>query len=154
MCGGVEFRVPGKVEPVRTYFPVPLARLPIQGRDQPVVWGRRQGEIDGSPLPVTGWARQDSIDHHKWDRFNPTIAYLEVDKFMEKAAHETIDPEHPKRKPSRKSYWFDLKDGEAIEALLVRTPQGEERVYVVTVPTPAEYFELIEHERWPKVVRL
>lgn len=156
MCGGVQYRVSDRVEPIKTYFPIPYARLPVQRAEGPemLIWGRRKGEIEGESLPVTGWARQDSIDKHKWDRFDPEFVYLAVDRYMEKATHETIDPAYPNRKPKRQSYWFDLKPGEAIEALIAHAPNGEKRLYVVTVPTPAEYFELIEHDRWPKVVNL
>ena len=51
----------------------------------------------------------------------------------------------------RKSHWFDVTPGQAIQGLLAN--HGEEsRVYAVTINTPAEYHYI--HDRWPRLVEL
>jgi len=60
MCGGVHYKKDG--ESYRSYFPNPKAQLPVlteDGDTELVQWGRR--EKQAGHLPVTGWARLDSI---------------------------------------------------------------------------------------------
>lgn len=83
-----------------------------------------------------GWARSDSIELAKWERYNPVIVQLAAHGFMEKHAEKA-------------SHWIDVPEGKAIKALIVNN-KNEQRVYVVTEDTPEEYAWV--HDRFPKLV--
>ncbi|HSH98894.1 MAG TPA: hypothetical protein VK954_11435 [Methyloradius sp.] len=126
--------------------------MPVDRGDGQVEWVR-WGKRSEENLPGFlngGWARQKTIESGWWDKYQPEFVSLAVQAFMEKEGNPTTDPEHPNRKPTRKSHWFDIEPGKAIEALIAHV-EGDKRLYVVTVPTPAEYAWL-EHDRWPKIV--
>jgi hypothetical protein len=134
MCGGVEFQYQGRDQKV--YFPYPDAKLPVRTRDgsiELVGWGRRK-EQPGQ-LPPSGWARLESVQAQKWDRWKPQPVKIIVDRFMEKDADRT-------------SHWFDLRNGEFIQGLLA-TWNDERRLYVVTTEPP---HELSGFKRWPRVM--
>jgi hypothetical protein len=134
MCGGVEYKHDGQRHKV--YFPYPDAQLPVRKRDgsiELVGWGRR--EEQPGQLPPSGWARLESVQTHKWDRWNPQPVKIIVDRFMEKDAHKS-------------SHWFALRDNEFIQGLLA-TWNDECRLYVVTVEPPAEQQGF---KRWPRVM--
>jgi hypothetical protein len=153
MCAGVEYREPLPSDKVwKVYFPSPVAALPVNRGDSVewVKWGRRNAAEEGKGFLVTGWARQQSTEEGKWDKYKPEFVTLAAQGFMEKEKVATIDPLHPNRKPTRKSHWFNIEPGKAIQALIVQIEQ-EKRIYVETVPLPAEYAWL-EHERWPLIV--
>jgi hypothetical protein len=69
MCGGVLFTFRGKE--LKTFFPQTNAVLTMclkSGGIELITWDRRRlGEA--GRLPQTGWARQESIDAGKWDRY-------------------------------------------------------------------------------------
>ncbi len=79
MCAGVEYREPSGKD-WKVYFPSPKAALPINREDSVewVKWGRRNASEDGKGFFVTGWARQQSIDEVKWDKFHPEFVSLAV----------------------------------------------------------------------------
>lgn len=134
MCGGVEYQHEGQDH--RIYFPYPEAKLPVRRRDgsiELVGWGRRK-EQPGH-LPPSGWARLESVQAHRWDRWNPQPVKIIVDRFMEKDEQKS-------------SHWFDLHDGEFIQGLLASW-NDEHRLYVVTVEPPAEQTGF---KRWPRVM--
>lgn len=137
MCGGVEVagRYSATGKPIRVYFPNPKAALPVlqaDGSVEWITWGRRK-EQPGH-LPATGWARDDSIAVGKWARYHPQQVRVVAERFMEKDE-------------AKQSHWFDLAEGQTIEALLLQ--QGEERrVYVVTTTAPSNSRV---HERWPAI---
>jgi putative SOS response-associated peptidase YedK len=137
MCGGVKYTdQTGKGWTV--YFPGSKAALPVLKRDgdvEWVTWGKRREEPDKF-FASGGWARLDSIDEGKWQRFHPRPVLIPVQSFMEKD-HE------------RQSHWFDVPAGQAIQGLLANH-QDQMRVYVVTIDTPAEYHWI--HDRWPRLV--
>lgn len=153
MCAGVRYVEPnGKVWNV--YFPSPAAALPVlrpQGVEW-VKWGRRNQAEEGKGFLVTGWARWASVQDGKWDKFSPELVTLAARQFMEKERKESIDPAFPKRKPSRRSFWFDIEEGKAIQALVAHV-EDQQRLYVVTDVIPAEYGWL-DHDRWPRLVTL
>ena len=134
MCGGVEYQWAGKKR--KTYFPMIHAQIPIlmrSGKLKLFEWGRREREQ--GDLPATGWARIDSIQDGKWDRFDHQQARIIVDQYMEKDR-------------DRNSHWFKLGPGQYIQGLLVRSGD-EQRVYVVTEPPPAHLATI--HDRWPRI---
>jgi putative SOS response-associated peptidase YedK len=139
MCGGVKYTdKPGKDWSI--YFPSPKAALPVLKRDgdvEWVVWGKRKEEpVQG--FPNGGWARLDSIQSGKWERYHPRSVVLPVQSFMEK--------DH-----KRKSHWIEVPQGDAIQGLLAQV-HDECRLYVVTEETPAEYHWI--HDRWPRLLKL
>lgn len=136
MCGGVEVagRYTNTGKPVRVYFPNPKAALPVlqaDGSVEWITWGRRR-EQPGH-LPVTGWARDDSITAGKWARYHPQPVQVVAKRFMEKDE-------------AKQSHWFDLAESQTIKALLMELGE-ERRVYVVTTAPPSDAIRI--HTRWP-----
>ena len=138
MCAGLEYIEPtGKVWKV--YFPNPKAALPVvlsNGAVEWVKWGRRKEEQ--APFVQGGWARMDSIEAGKWDRYNPQPVTLAAQKFMEKDAEKV-------------SHWIVVPQGFAIHALIVHN-ELDKRLYIVTEDTPPEYSWV--HDRWPRLIQL
>jgi len=133
MCGGVSYISNGKV--IKTYFPIPLAQLPILKRDQSndmLIWGRRREEK--GDFPLGGWARHESIQSGVWDKYQPQPVKIPVDSFMEKDK-------------DRVSHWFDLEDGQFIQGLVAHLGH-DSRVYVVTVEPEDKSI----HDRFPRIV--
>jgi hypothetical protein len=138
MCSGVKYTESSGKE-WKVYFPNPMAALPITKNDGAVEWikwGRRREEQ--APFVQGGWARGDSIELGKWERYNPVFVHLAVQSFMEKDEKKV-------------SHWIDVPRGYAIEALIVDS-NDEKRIYVVTESTPLEFAWV--HDRWPKLVSL
>jgi hypothetical protein len=134
VCGGVLYRCNG--EQIRTLFPNPHAMLPVRKRDGSVEllpWGRRKRQ-QGS-LPLGGWARHESIQEGRWDKWNPIPVKLVIDEFMEQDI-EGIDR------------WYAVTEGKWIQGL-VATWDLERRVYVVTI-TP--HMDDAIHGRWPRIL--
>lgn len=136
MCAGLEYIEPqGKVWKV--YFPNPKAALPVDlgnGAVEWIKWGRRKEEQ--APFVQGGWARIDSIEAGKWDRYKPEQVTLATHKFMEKDA-------------AKLSHWIEVPHGLAIQALVVQHNE-DKRLYIVTVDTPSEYSWV--HDRWPSLI--
>lgn len=135
MCGGVEYQDGART--ARVFFPQPEARLPVRRRDGGVAWlpwGRREDEAVA--LPGGGWARLESIQAGKWDRYRPRPVLIPVIRFMEKDR-------------DGRSHWFDVPERCMVQGLLA-TGGGERRVYVVTVDAPEDLSPL--HDRWPRLV--
>jgi hypothetical protein len=134
MCGGVLYTYKG--QEVRVYFPNPKAALPVRTRygDMAIViWGRRKEEQ--GVLPPGGWARLDSIQAGRWDKYFPVPVKIAASSFMEKDK-------------AGKSHWFDLTRSQWIQGLVARDA-GEERVYVVTIKPQLPD---AVHDRWPRIV--
>jgi putative SOS response-associated peptidase YedK len=135
MCGGVYYKKGDEV--VRTYFPNPKAQLPVMTADgdtELVQWGRREGQ-EGN-LPMTGWARLDSIRAGKWKRCAPIPVKIPVLSFMEKDYQG-------------QSHRYDLDGDQFIQGLLAQSGH-EKRVYVVTIQPTEEQADI--HNRWPRVL--
>jgi hypothetical protein len=77
MCGGVYYASNGG--DIRFYFPNPEAQRP--GGIQLLAWGRRPGKA--GKLPLGGWARLNSIDEGRWDRWFPIPVKMPLKCFME-----------------------------------------------------------------------
>jgi len=141
MCAGLAlFR---DMNEIRVFFPNPRARLlcmKLEGGPQvEAIWGRRnQQEYPESGLPVTGWARKESLDAGKWDRFQGEHVYVPALSYMEKDA-------------GRQSHWFDLERDQFLVGMLVGW-RDLKFVYMVTVPTPEMYRHI--HHRWVLIQQL
>lgn len=138
MCGGVRYTDKGGKE-WKIYFPSPKAALPVlrkNGEIEWVTWGKRKEEPERFFAPG-GWARLDSVQAGKWQRFHPRPVLLPVQSFMEK--------DH-----DGQSHWIAVAPGQLIQGLLA-THEDQARVYVVTTDTPAEYHWI--HDRWPRLVQ-
>lgn len=137
MCGGVHFSYGN--EYMRVYFPNPQSRLPVLMSDGSVTlfpWGRRHGQT--GQLPITGWARLDSIYSGKWERYFPKPVKIPALSFMEKDYEGN-------------SHWYDMQKGQFIQGLIARLG-NEHRVYVVTIEPEPE--DAMIHDRWPRVVQV
>ena len=134
MCGGVYYSHDG--EDKKVYFPNPYALLPVRMRDKSIellAWGRRKEQLGN--LPLGGWARLESINTGRWDKYFPKPVKIPVKSFMEK--------DHVGQ-----SHWFDLTKGQCIQGLVARD-KDESRLYDVTV-TPEDPSAV--HDRWPRIV--
>lgn len=137
MCSGVKYTESTSGKEWKVYFPNPKAALPVfksDGSVEWIKWGRRREEQ--APFVQGGWARSDSIELGKWERYNPNKVQLAAHGFMEKDAEKL-------------SHWIDIPEGKAIEALIVQH-NDEKRVYVVTEDTPEEFSWVCD--RWPRIV--
>lgn len=138
MCGAVYFNY--GAETMRVYFPNPKAMLPVIKDDGGIVllpWGRRKQQ--NGNLPVTGWARLDSIYCGVWDKYLPIPVKIPALSFMEKDFEGN-------------SHWYDLQKGQFIQGLVARAMNSNERrVYVVTLEPELEDAQI--HSRWPRVVQ-
>ncbi len=141
MCGGVDYRVQPKRYQV--YFPQPGARLPVKTRShgvKQVHWGRRSSEP--GHLPVTGWARLESIERGVWARWRPLPAKVMVDSWQEK------------NKKIGQTFWHALREDQYLQGLLARL-RDEKRVYIVTVAPAKEagIISLARYDRIPRIMR-
>jgi hypothetical protein len=136
MCGGVHFLYGEDF--LRMYFPNPKAMLPAIKKDgtlELIPWGRRQTQ-EGK-LPITGWAKIESIYAGKWERYFPKPVKIPVLSFMEKDFEGN-------------SRWYDLQKGQFIQGLVAREG-NEKRIYVVTLEPELEDAQI--HSRWPRVIQ-
>ena len=137
MCAGLVFKDDKNPElTYKVYFPIPYAKIPIITKDrvkETVFWGRRnEKEFSETKLPITGWAKIESIKKGWWNRFNPEKVYIPALKYMEK------DKEG-------KSHWFEVDDGKYIVGLKVKW-NDIVACYIVTIPTPKDFIHI--HNRW------
>lgn len=141
MCGGTRY-IDEAGKDWKIYFPNPKAALPVRREGEKiewVKWGLRKEEKNVPKGFVQGgWARIDSVDTGKWEKYQAERVKLAVIAFMEK------DKE-------RISHWVDVPDGAALDGLVV-TIGGESRLYVVTESTPVAFAWV--HDRWPRLVSL
>ena len=133
MCSGVEHE--GQMH----LWKDPAVQLPVLLRDGATSW-IRWGERHGvqSPFFQGPCARLESIREGKWGRFQPRAVRIPVTRYME-------------RDQKSAPYWVRLEAGHYLQGLLA-TWAGEQRIYVVTVESPAEFRHV--QERWPRVVTL
>ena len=101
-----------------------------------VRWGERHGVQ--SPFFQGPCARLESIKERKWNRFNPRSVKIVMDRYME-------------RDLKNKPYWVKAPEGAVLQGLLA-TWGDEQRVYVVTTETPAEFQHV--QPRWPRILEM
>jgi hypothetical protein len=149
MCGGVRFTYDEKLEPMlaETFSSEQLEQARASGvvtsvfwQGRPVLpaivddelrlydWGNRD---DTLKLPKTGWVRIESLEAGKWKYLRPREIII--------PAFEGVE----------KKVWFGIDHG--IRGFLVRR-DGQERVYMLTLPPTPEYRELTGHDRMPALI--
>ena len=133
MCSGIEY------EWQMHLWKDPEARLPVRLKDGSLKW-IRWGERHGvqSPFFQGPCARLESIKERKWDRFNPRSVKIVMDRYME-------------RDLKNKPYWVKASEGAVLQGLLA-TWGDEQRIYVVTTETPAEFQHV--QPRWPRILEM
>ncbi len=104
--------------------------LPVnRGGDIDLVdWGNRDKKIK---LPKTGWARQESLQRHKWDYLNPKKVEIPVNEGYEK------------------DIWFKTDPLQGVEI----KKENEDRVYMITKPSSPSYKKLTGHDREPVIIK-
>jgi hypothetical protein len=137
VCTAVKYRHDGAL--VFVHFAKPGAVLPVllrSGEVRYVPWGRRQGE--SGRLPLSGWARLDSVRKGTWDKYSPVPVRIPVQQFMER------DWEGAAR-------WYNVGEDFALQGVLAGC--GDEvRVYVIAVrPSTTALRQM--HQRWPRIVK-
>lgn len=103
--------------------------LPIQEENGSIVllpWGNRN---INEKMPKTGWAKNESLQKHKWDYLKPVNSKILADKGYEKGV------------------WFDIPNG-FLKGITIKQ-QDQSLVYMVTQPASPEYFKLTGHDRQP-----
>jgi hypothetical protein len=146
MCIGIEFFVDAELRTV--YFDSKDPALPLRGRGGVIRfcrWGARSPEYFapdnvsgwGSKFPETGWLPLDEIRAGKWARFEPRPARIVATRFL------VLDE-------WRLPQYFVVPPRNFIQGL-VATIAPYQRVYVVTVPPPADAADL--WPAWPRLVR-
>lgn len=121
------------------HFAKPGAVLPVllrSGEVRYVPWGRHQGE--SGRLPLSGWARLDSVRKGTWSKYSPIPVRIPVHQFME-------------RDREGAAHWYSVGEGFALQGVLARC--GEEvRVYVIAVKPSTTALRQM-HQRWPRIVK-
>lgn len=146
MCGGVGFKIKNIPEPeLRKYYSPELIKrfettdriesffwrsdavLPVKSETgvELMAWGNKDKQLK---LPLTGWAKAESLKAHKWDYLKPEIVDLPVDLGYEKKT------------------WFDLPKG--IKGIVVKKGKIE-RVYMITKEADENYQKQTGHNREP-----
>ena len=133
----------GSVVLFESQTPQPAIRL-TSGAVAFYPWGTRGPTYyagDNTPgwaikFPVGGWAPLDGIRAGEWQRFEPRPVRILVTRFLQVGAFQV-----PR--------YFALLRGEFVQGLLA-TLSNDTRVYVVTVPEPAEYAD--EQWYWPRIL--
>ena len=103
----------------------PVLPISMPAGTQLRLWGNKS---QGNNLPLTGWARIESLQSGKWDRWQPEPVDLPLERGYEKKA------------------WFKFKRG--AKGILVKNEQ-DERVYIITQNASAEYRQATGHDREP-----
>jgi len=146
MCGGVGFKIknipevelkkyysPGLIKRFKTanrvesFFWRSDAVLPVKTKDgaELMKWGNKDKQLK---LPLTGWAKIESLKAHKWDYLKPEIVDLPVDSGYEKKT------------------WFDSPNG--FKGIMVKKGE-EERIYMITKQADENYQKQTGHNREP-----
>lgn len=147
MCGGVAFNLKGvpKAELAKFYSEEEVRALKKKGGAEcffwdkrpvlPVVcdgrvklkdWGNRDKKLY---LPITGWAKKESVDAGRWEKYKPKLVDI------------------PAKRGFEKGVWFDFKDAKT-SGLLVGKKDAE-RVYIITKKADNEYRKITGHDRMP-----
>ena len=144
MCAGIEYLRDG--ERVVRLFRLAgrgVARPPTRWRDLVLSLGRapslllrrRQSNGHAKRFPEEHCARLEDIHANKWASYEPRPVRILASRFIQ------LDP-------MIGPVYFPLKRGEFIQGLLASISDNH-RVYVVTVPAPAQYAD-----RWPEWPRI
>lgn len=144
MCGSIRYNSPEQEQKFMTigygnpYAALPVHRPHIANGIEWVQWGKRESQIEVQGLPITGWARMDTILKGGWDRYKPEFVNIVVQQFSEKG-------------DNNKRFWFDIDEGYSLAGLIAHSETAS-RLFVITTPVPDELAYI--HDRWPKIVSL
>lgn len=117
------------------------ALLPVRkrsGRDELVLWGRKEGEPgDSDLLPSVSISK---IKNGDWEMFAPRWVKLFVARF------QMPDTEG-------KPHWHDLPQGAFLQGVLIKDTDERQtrRVYIASIDVPPELAELSQSGQWPHV---
>jgi hypothetical protein len=149
MCTAVEYLVNGEAQ---LGYSDTKAELPVRlrgGRIKFFPWGSASDlhHTDNTPgwlgkFPEGSHASLESIRANAWMRFEPDPVRIVASRFL------MVDRWQVPR-------FFALAVGEFIQGLVAHI-QHYERLYVVTVPTPAEHVEEFPgaYPGWPRIVSM
>lgn len=141
MCYAVRYKKKSQnstQEPEEDIYIGSKAMIPVRQKDggiRMVRWGKTKTET--GQAYDTYWARLESLQANKWSRLQPIAVDIPVIAFAE-------------HKPDNSSEWHELQSGLVIRGAYIND-QGTERVYVVTIPVPAELASFSKKGRWPRV---
>lgn len=128
-CGGIYLDITTN-KLIKVFFPIPNVLIPIvdqNGAYEICQWGQRENDKNLiKDLPVTGWARIESLDKPYWTKYKPQKVLLPFKSFFEK---DRNDPLYPKNKATE----FKLKESEFLQGILIESPV-KKIVYVITKP--------------------
>lgn len=145
MCTGIEYVRDG--ERVAVYFDSHEPDLPVRQRGGAIRfyrWGARSAQYfshdnlggHAKKFPETCCASLADIRADKWLTYEPRPVRLVASRIIQ--IDRTIGP-----------VYFPLQAGEFLQGLLASVGDHK-RVYVVTVPAPAEYAD--RWPEWPRIV--
>lgn len=141
-CGGIYLDTTTN-KLIKVFFPIPNVIIPIidqYGTYELSQWGQRETDKHLiKDLPITGWARVESLGKTYWTRHNLKEVIVPFKSFFEK---DRGDPMYPKNKATE----FELKENQALQGILIEHPE-KNIVYVVTEPINNWI-----HDRYPVVV--
>ena len=141
-CGGIYLDITTN-KLIKVFFPIPNVLIPIideNGTYELCQWGQRESDKNlVKELPVTGWARIESLDKQYWTKYKPKKVFIAFKSFFEK---DKNNPSYPKNKATE----FELKHEQALQGILVENP-NRKIVYIVTEP-----IQNWIHDRYPVIV--
>lgn len=151
MCGGIGFKLSKinksqlkdflseeeinkaeKCGELRSFFWSKKPFLPVSSDNETrlLEWGNRDKTVE---LPLTGWAKEESINHGKWDHYGPQYVKIIAETGFEKGK------------------WFQI-NGAGIMGIKIRSGD-KERVYMVTKASSQKYQKMVGHDREPVVLK-
>ncbi|MDH3452724.1 MAG: hypothetical protein OEN20_09900 [Gammaproteobacteria bacterium] len=117
------------------------ALLPVRkrsGRDELVLWGRKEGEPGDSELipsvPI------NTIKNGEWEMYTPRWVKLFLSRFQMPDAEGT-------------PHWHELPQGAFLQGVLIKDTDDRHtrRVYIASIDVPQELAELSQSGQWPHV---
>ena len=128
-CGGIYFDITTN-KLIKVFFPIPNILIPIIEQDGTYTlcqWGQRERDKNLiKELPITGWARIESLEKEYWTKHKPRKVLIPFKSFFEK---DKNDPMYPKNKSTE----FELKDNQMLQGLLIKH-LDKKLVYIMTKP--------------------
>ncbi len=144
MCSGGTYLDITTNKLIKVFFPIPNVLIPIIdqfGNYEICQWGQRETDKNlASELPITGWARIESLEKPYWTKHNPKKVLIPFKSFFEK---DKNDPIYPKNKATE----FKLDDNLFLKGLLIEY-EAKKVIYVIT----KEIQDWI-HNRHPIIVK-
>ncbi len=142
-CGGIYLDITTN-KLIKIFFPLPNVLIPViydDGSYELCQWGQRESDKSLiKELPITGWARTESLEKKYWLCHNPKKVLIPFKSFFEK---DRTCPSYPKNKSTE----FKLHEDEALQGLLIEH-RDRKLVYIITKPISNWI-----HDRYPVVVK-